>query len=70
MISFLKAKIIEHGAIKGWFNLVKDGAFFINTKFQQIQGFLPLELMLGFEFQQMHYDLRPINQVLHTEMLD
>lgn len=26
--------------------------------------------MLGFEPQQMHYDLRAVNQVLHTEMLD
>lgn len=70
MIGFLRAKTIEHGAVGGWSNLVKEGAFFINTKFQRIQGFSPLELMLGFEPQQMHYDLRSINEVLHTEMLD
>lgn len=70
MISFLRAKTIEHGAAGGWSNLVKDGAFFTNNKFQRIQGFSPLELMLGSEPQQMHYDLRPVNQVLYTEMLD
>ncbi len=26
--------------------------------------------MLGFEPQQIHYDLRSVDQVLHTEMLD
>lgn len=26
--------------------------------------------MLGFKPQQMHYNLRAVNQVLHTEMLD
>ena len=50
--------------------MVKDGAFFTNTKFQQIQGCSPSELMLGFEPQQMHSDLRPADQALHTEMLD
>lgn len=70
MISFLRAKTIKHGAAGGWSNLVKDGAFFTNTRFQQIQGFLPLELILGFEPQQMHYDLHAVNQVLHMETLD
>lgn len=36
MISFLKAETIEHGAARGWSNLVKDRAFFTNTKFQWI----------------------------------
>ena len=70
IISFLKAKTIEHRAAGSWSNLVNDGAFFTNTKFQRIQGFSPSELMLGFESQQMHYDLRTIDQVLHTGMLD
>lgn len=70
MISFLRAKTIEHGAAGVWSNLVKDGAFFTNTNFQRIQGFSPSELMLGFEPQQMHYDLRAVDQVLHTETLD
>ena len=51
MISFLRAKTIEHGAAGGWSNLVKDRAFFTNTKFQRIQRFSPSELMLGFEPQ-------------------
>ena len=59
MINFLRAKTIEHGAMGGRSNLVKNGAFFTNTKFQRIQGFLPSELMLGFEPQQMHYDCAP-----------
>lgn len=70
MINFLKAKTIEHGVAGGWSNLVKDGAFFTNTKFQRIQGFLPSELTLGFEPQQMHYDLRAVDQVLHTKILN
>ena len=33
IISFLTVKTIEHGEVGGWSNLVKDGAFFTNTKF-------------------------------------
>ena len=63
MISILRAKTIEHAAAGSWSKLIKDGAFLTNTKFQWIQGFLPSELMLGFEPQQMHYDLRAVDLV-------
>lgn len=33
MINFLRAKKIEYGVAESWSNLVKDGAFFTNTKF-------------------------------------
>lgn len=51
MINFLGAITIKHGLVEDLSNLVKDGAFFTNTKFQQIQRFSPLKLMLGFEPQ-------------------
>lgn len=70
MINFLRAKTIEHGVAGSWSNLVKDGAFFTNTKFQRIQEFSPSELMLGFEPQQMHYHLRAVDQVLHSKIFD
>lgn len=38
MIGFLRAKEIERGTAGGWPNMVKDGAFFTNSTFQQIQG--------------------------------
>lgn len=46
MIGLLRAKTIEHWTGRGWSNLVKDGGFFTNTKFQQIPGFSTLQLML------------------------
>lgn len=58
MIAFLRATAREHGTAGGWSNLVKDGAFWANTKFQRIHGYVPAELMLGFHpKKKMHYDL-------------
>lgn len=60
MISFLRVTTLEHGTVGGWSNLVKDGVFWANSKFQRLHGYgyAPTELMLGFHPQQVHYDLR------------
>lgn len=58
MISFLGATTLEHRTAGGRSNLVKNGAFWANSKFQRVHGYTPAELMLGFHPQQMHYDLR------------
>lgn len=57
MISFLRVTTLEHGTVGGWSNLVKDGVFWANSKFQRVHGYAPAELMLAFHPQQIHYDL-------------
>lgn len=66
MIGFLRAKCIEHGTTNGWSLLVKDGAFFGNTKFQRIHGYTPSELIMGFQPKLMHFDLQPDDEIQYS----
>lgn len=48
MIAFLRATTLEHGTAGGWSNLVKDGAFWANTKFKEYMAMSPMNLCLDF----------------------
>ena len=56
MQSFLRARCLEREEPGAWSLDVRDGVLYINTKTIRIHGYLPAELMLGFEPKLIHFD--------------
>ena len=54
--SYLRTKALERMKIGAWSLDVRDAAFFQNTKTIRLHGYLPAELMLGFEPKLLHFD--------------
>ena len=59
IMSYVAKKCIEKGTREGWSLTIRDGILEMNTKLVRIHGYSPAQLMLGYEPQQYHFDMKP-----------
>ena len=67
-ISFLRATKLQHGTAGGWSNLVKDEAFWANSKFQKYMDTPPPNSCLDFTLSRCIMTFERLDMTLTTRI--
>lgn len=60
MLSLISKSCIDRGTASSWSLLIREHILTMNTKVAKVNGFAPSQIMLGFEPQQYHFDIKSV----------